>query len=400
MKLLRNLLDKQEKHFLKGGKLEKFFPLYEAVDTFLYTPASPTKAASHVRDVMDLKRMMMTVVIALLPAVLMAFYNTGLQANLGLQKMGAASSAHWQAQVIEWLGVGFDPSNILGNMLFGALYFLPVYLVTIAVGGFWEVIFAVVRKHEINEGFLVTSLLFPLILPPNIPYWQVALGISFGVVIGKEVFGGVGMNILNPALTARAFLFFAYPAEISGDKVWVAVDGLSQATALAQFADSTMEVTYSWMDAFLGFIPGSMGETSALACLIGAIILIATKVGSWKIMLSVIVGTTVTTLLLNLVGSATNPMFNMPVYWHFVIGGFAFGTVFMATDPVSATMTEKGKYVYGFFIGFLTVLVRVINPAFPEGMMLAILFMNVFAPIIDRYYINQNIKRRLARNVI
>jgi Na+-transporting NADH:ubiquinone oxidoreductase subunit B len=208
------------------------------------------------------------------------------------------------------------------------------------------------------------------------------------------------MNILNPALTARAFLFFAYPAEISGDKVWVAVDGLSQATALAQFADSTMEVTYSWMDAFLGFIPGSMGETSALACLIGAIILIATKVGSWKIMLSVVVGTTVTTLLLNIVGSATNPMFNMPVYWHFVIGGFAFGTVFMATDPVSATMTEKGKYVYGFFIGFLTVLVRVINPAFPEGMMLAILFMNVFAPIIDRYYINQNIKRRLARNVI
>jgi Na+-transporting NADH:ubiquinone oxidoreductase subunit B len=400
VKLLRNLLDKQEKHFLKGGKLEKLFPLYEAVDTFLYTPASPTKAASHIRDVMDLKRMMMTVVIALLPAVLMAFYNTGLQANLGLQKMGGVSSAHWQAQVIEWLGVGFDPSNILGNMLFGALYFLPVYLVTIAVGGFWEVIFATVRKHEINEGFLVTSLLFPLILPPNIPYWQVAIGISFGVVIGKEVFGGVGMNILNPALTARAFLFFAYPAEISGDKVWVAVDGLSQATALAQFADSTMEVTYSWMDAFLGFIPGSMGETSALACLIGAIILIATKVGSWKIMLSVVVGTTVTTLLLNIVGSATNPMFNMPVYWHFVIGGFAFGTVFMATDPVSATMTEKGKYVYGFFIGFLTVLVRVINPAFPEGMMLAILFMNVFAPIIDRYYINQNIKRRLARNVI
>jgi len=400
VKLLRNLLDKQEKHFLKGGKLEKLFPLYEAVDTFLYTPASPTKAASHVRDVMDLKRMMMTVVIALLPAVLMAFYNTGLQANLGLQKMGASSSPHWQAQVIEWLGVGFDPSNILGNMLFGALYFLPVYIVTIAVGGFWEAIFAVIRKHEVNEGFLVTSLLFPLILPPNIPYWQVALGISFGVVIGKEVFGGVGMNILNPALTARAFLFFAYPAEISGDKVWVAVDGLSQATALAQFADSTMEVTYSWMDAFLGFIPGSMGETSALACLIGAVILIATKVGSWKIMLSVVVGTTVTTLLLNLVGSATNPMFNMPVYWHFVVGGFAFGTVFMATDPVSATMTEKGKYVYGFFIGFLTVLVRVINPAFPEGMMLAILFMNVFAPIIDRYYINQNIKRRLARNVI
>lgn len=400
MKLLRNLLDKQEKHFHKGGKFEKMFPLYEAVDTFLYTSASPTKSASHIRDLMDLKRMMMTVVIALLPAVFMAFYNTGLQANLGLQAMGAVSSPHWQAQVIEWLGLGFDPSNILANIVFGGLYFLPVYLVTIAVGGFWEVIFAVIRKHEINEGFLVTSLLFPLILPPNIPYWQVAIGISFGVVIGKEVFGGVGMNILNPALTARAFLFFAYPAQISGDKVWVAVDGLSQATALAQFADTTIAATYSWMDAFLGFIPGSMGETSALACLIGAIILIVSKVGSWKIMLSIIVGTAVTTLALNAIGSSTNPMFEMPFHWHLVVGGFAFGTVFMATDPVSAAMTEKGKYVYGFLIGFLTVLVRVINPAFPEGMMLAILFMNVFAPIIDRYFINKNIKRRLARNVI
>ncbi len=398
MKLIRSILDKQEKHFLKGGKLEKFFPLYEAVDTFLYTPAAPTRTASHVRDLMDLKRMMMTVVIALIPAVLMAVYNTGLQANLGMEELGLISSNHWQARVIEWLGIGFDPSNILGNMAFGALYFLPVYLVTIAVGGFWEVLFAIVRKHEVNEGFLVTSLLFPLILPPNIPYWQVALGISFGVVIGKEVFGGVGMNILNPALTARAFLFFAYPAEISGDKVWVAVDGLSRATALAQFADSTMEVTYSWMDAFLGFIPGSMGETSALACLIGAVILIATKVGSWKIMLSVVIGMLATSLGLNAIGSATNPMFNLAPYWHFVIGGFAFGTVFMATDPVSASMTEQGKYVYGFLIGFFTVLVRVVNPAFPEGVMLAILFMNVFAPIIDKYFINQNIKRRLARN--
>ncbi|MCF8240968.1 MAG: NADH:ubiquinone reductase (Na(+)-transporting) subunit B [Melioribacteraceae bacterium] len=400
MKFLRNFLDKQEKHFLKGGKLETFYPLYETADTFLYTSAAPTKSASHIRDVMDLKRMMMMVVIALVPAVFMAFYNTGLQANLGLQELGAASSPHWQAQVIEWLGLGFDPTNILGNIIFGALYFLPIYIVTLAVGGFWEVLFAVVRKHEVNEGFLVTSLLFPLILPPNIPYWQVALGISFGVVIGKEVFGGVGMNILNPALTARAFLFFAYPAEISGDKVWVAVDGLSSATPLAQFADSAMSVSYSWMDSFIGLIPGSMGETSALACLIGAAILIFSKVGSWKIMVSVIVGTILTTLALNAVGSDTNPMFGLPFYWHFVIGGFAFGTVFMATDPVSAAMTENGKYVYGFLIGFFVVLVRVVNPAFPEGMMLAILFMNVFAPIIDRYFINKNIKRRLARNVI
>ena len=400
MKLIRNFLDKQEKHFVDGGKLEKYYPLYETIDTFLYTTGRPTKSASHIRDVMDLKRMMMMVVIALIPAVFMALYNTGLQANLGLQQMGASSSPHWQAQVLQWLGFSLDPSNILGNIVFGALYFLPVYIVTLAVGGFWEVLFAVVRKHEVNEGFLVTSLLFPLILPPDIPYWQVALGISFGVVIGKEVFGGVGMNILNPALTARAFLFFAYPAEISGDKVWVAVDGLSQATPLAQFADSTMTVSASWMDSFLGFIPGSMGETSALACLIGAVVLIVSKVGSWKIMVSVVVGTAITVFGLNAIGSATNPMFELPLHWHFVIGGFAFGTVFMATDPVSATMTEKGKYVYGFLIGFFAVLVRVVNPAFPEGMMLAILFMNVFAPIIDRYFINQNIKRRLARNVI
>lgn len=400
MKLLRKLLDKQEKHFHKGGKLEKLYPVYEAVDAFLYTTAAPTNTASHVRDLLDLKRMMMTVVIALLPAVIMACYNTGLQVNLGLKELGLSSSSHWQAQVIQWLGFGFDPSNILGNFIFGALYFLPVYLVTIAVGGMWEVIFAVVRKHEINEGFLVTSLLFPLILPPNIPYWQVALGISFGVVIGKEVFGGVGMNILNPALAARAFLFFAYPAEISGDKVWVAVDGLSRATALAEFADPTMTPSYSWIDSFFGFIPGSMGETSALACLIGAVILIVSKVGSWKIMLSIVIGATLTTLGLNAIGSTSNPMFELPIYWHLVIGGFAFGTVFMATDPVSATMTEQGKYVYGFLIGFLTIMVRVINPAFPEGMMLAILFMNVFAPIIDRYFINKNIKRRLARNVV
>ena len=399
MKLLRNLLDNQEKNFLKGGKFEKLYPLYETIDTFLFTSASPTKTASHIRDVMDLKRMMMTVVIALIPAVLMALYNTGLQANLGIQASGV-SSTHWQAQVIEWLGIGHDPSNIFGSFVFGALYFLPVYIVTLAVGGFWEVLFSVVRKHEVNEGFLVTSLLFPLILPPNIPYWQVALVISFGVVIGKEVFGGVGMNILNPALVARAFLFFAYPAQISGDKVWVAVDGLSQATPLAQFADSTAHLSYSWMDSFLGFIPGSMGETSALACLIGAVILIGSKVGSWKIMLSIVVGTLITSLGLNAIGSTTNPMFNMPFYWHFVLGGFAFGAVFMATDPVSAAMTETGKYIYGFLIGFFVVLVRVVNPAFPEGMMLAILFMNVFASIIDRYFINKNIKRRLARNVV
>lgn len=267
-----------------------------------------------------------------------------------------------------------------------------------AVGGFWEALFASIRNHEIAEGFLVTSLLFPLILPPDIPYWQVALGISFGVVIGKEVFGGVGMNILNPALTARAFLFFAYPAQISGDKVWVAVDGISSATPLAQFADHSLTVTAGWWDSFIGLIPGSMGETSTLAALIGAVILIATGIGSWRIMLSILVGMIGMSLIFNTVGSSTNSMFEVTPLWHLVVGGFAFGTVFMATDPVSAAMTSEGKILYGLLIGILVVLVRVVNPAFPEGMMLAILFGNVFAPIIDKIYINKNIKRRLARN--
>jgi Na+-transporting NADH:ubiquinone oxidoreductase subunit B len=401
VKILRNFLDSQEKHFEKGGKLEKIYPLYEAIDSFLYTSGSVTKSGSHVRDALDLKRMMVMVVYALIPTVLMALYNTGLQANLEIAKLGAAfTEGNWQQDVLVWLGVGFDPNNIFANAVHGALYFLPAYIVTMSVGGFWEVLFASVRKHEINEGFLVTGLLFPLILPPDIPYWQIAIGITFGVVIGKEVFGGVGMNILNPALTARAFLFFAYPAEISGDKVWVAVDGVSKATPLAEFADTAMTTTVSWMDAFLGVIPGSMGETSALACLIGAVILIVSRVGSWKIMLSVLVGMVGMTLVLNWIGSDTNPMFNVTPMWHLVLGGFAFGAVYMATDPVSAAYTEKGKIIYGLFIGILVVLVRVVNPAFPEGMMLAILFMNVFAPIIDKYFINSNIKRRLARNVV
>ena len=399
MRFLRDFFDKQEKHFLKGGKLEKLYFLYEAIDGFMFTPDKVTRYPSFVRDAMDLKRMMMMVVYALVPTVLMALYNTGYQANLGLAQLSQSTIGGWREVVLAFLGVGHDPGNILANMILGALFFFPVYIITLAAGGFWEVIFATVRKHEINEGFLVTSLLFPLILPPDIPWWQVAIGISFGVVIGKEVFGGVGMNILNPALTARAFLFFAYPAQISGDKVWVAVDGLSRATPLAQFADPVMKVSASWWDAFIGLIPGSMGETSTLACIIGAIILIATGVGSWRIITSVLVGMVGMSLFLNLVGSSTNPMFQVSPMWHLVMGGFAFGAVYMATDPVSAAMTEQGKYLYGLLIGILVVLVRVVNPAFPEGMMLAILFMNVFAPIIDRIYINANIKRRLARNV-
>lgn len=397
MRFLRKILDKQEKHFTKGGKLEKLYPIYEATDTILFTTGKPAKSASHIRDAMDLKRMMMTVVIALIPAVLMALYNTGLQANIGLEQLGLSAAEGWRGSILEALGIGFNPDNIFGNMIHGALYFFPVYIVTLAVGGFWEVLFAAVRKHEINEGFLVTSLLFPLILPPNIPFWQVAIGISFGVVLGKEVFGGVGMNLLNPALVSRAFLFFAYPAQISGDKVWVAVDGLSKATPLGEMAIGKAS-TFSWMEAFIGTIPGSMGETSTLACLIGAVVLIATGVGSWRIMFSVLAGMVGTSLLLNVIGSGTNPMFEITPMWHLVIGGFAFGAVFMATDPVSAAYTNKGKYWYGLMIGFLVVLIRVINPAFPEGMMLAILFGNVFAPIIDKIYVNRNIKRRLARN--
>ncbi len=399
MKLLRQFLDKQAKYFAKGAKLERLHPLYEAADTFLFTSGKVTTASPHVRDGLDLKRMMMAVVIALVPAVLMACYNIGLQANLGLQAMGQAEIAGWRGALLSLLSVGVEPHSVWANLLHGALYFLPVYIVTLAVGGLWEVLFAVVRRHEVAEGFLVTSLLFPLILPPDIPLWLVAIGISFGVVIGKEVFGGVGMNILNPALTGRVFLFFAYPAYISGDKVWVAVDGLSRATPLAELADPLLDLSVSWSQAFWGTIPGSMGETSTFACLLGALILTATGLGAWRIMLGSVLGMAAMSLTFNTIGSSTNSMFQVTPLWHLVLGGFAFGTVFMATDPVSATVTEQGKWIYGFLIGMLTVMIRVVNPAFPEGMMLAILFMNVFAPTIDRIFIQRNIKRRLLRHV-
>jgi len=397
MSFLRQLLDKQE-HYFVHGKLKKFYPLYEAIDTFLYTPATVTTGKTHVRDGIDLKRMMITVAMALVPVVLMSMFNTGLQANMVLSKLSSVP-ANWRYDILSLLGLGLDPANPLANIVHGALYFLPIYIVTMAAGGIWEAIFASVRKHEINEGFVVTGLLFPLTLPATIPLWQVAIGISFGVVLGKEVFGGTGKNFLNPALTARAFLFFAYPAQISGDGVWLAVDGVTQATALAQAAvGGVPAITFDWLQAFLGIVPGSMGETSALACLLGAGFLIFNKIGSWRIMLSVCVGAFLTVGLLNLIGSDTNPMFAMPWYWHFVLGGFAFGCVFMATDPVSASMTECGQYFYGALIGFMVILVRVINPAYPEGMMLAILFGNIFAPLIDYFVVNANIKRRLVRN--
>ena len=402
---MRAILDSLEKQFQPGGRLERLYPLYEAMDTFLYTPGSTTRGAAHVRDGIDLKRMMVTVVISLLPCVAMALYNTGYQANLAISQ-GAQPLDSWQTNALTALGFGgFDPTDILGCILHGALYYLPVVLVTFAVGGNCEALFAVVRKHEINEGFLVTGMLFPLVLPPTIPLWQVALGIAFGVIIGKEIFGGTGMNIFNPALMSRAFLFFAYPAQISGDQVWIAadttVDGSSGATWLAEAALSGPEAlaggNVTWVQAFLGLVPGSMGETSTLACLIGALVLVATGIGSWRIMLAGVVGSFLMVQLLNAMASTTNSLMNVPFGWHVVLGGWAFGLVFMATDPVSSAHTNKGRYVYGFLIGVLAILIRVINPAFPEGMMLAILFMNMFASLIDHFVIQANIKRRRAR---
>jgi Na+-transporting NADH:ubiquinone oxidoreductase subunit B len=399
MKFLRDTLDKVEHHFEKGGKLEKFYPLYEAGDTFLFSPGSVAKGNTHLRDGIDLKRTMVTVAMALFPAIIFAMYNTGYQANLGLQNSGIVAEG-WRASLMTMSGLGFDPMNIVANLVHGLLWFLPVFIVCNVVGGFWEMIFASVRGHEVNEGFMVTGLLFPLIVPPTIPLWQVAVGISFGVVIGKEIFGGTGRNVFNPALTARAFLFFAYPAQISGDAVWTAVDGFTGATPLAQAAVGGVEaIGWSWNDAFLGFIPGSMGETSTLFCLVGAVWLISQGIGSWRIMLSMTLGMVATALLFNAIGSETNPLMSVTPQWHFVLGGYAFAMVFMATDPVSAAMTDTGRWIYGFLIGVLGTLVRVINPAYPEGWMLAILFMNGCAPLIDYFVVEKNIKRREARNV-
>ena len=403
MKMLRRLLDAQAHRFEKGGPLERLYPLYEVTDTFLYTPGKVTRAASHVRDALDMKRMMILVVLALVPCVYMAMYNTGLQAHRAIEA-GAAPLATWQTDAMGALGLAFSSTDVWASIAHGALYFLPVLLVTFAVGGAWETLFAIVRRHDVNEGFLVTGMLFPLILPATIPLWQVALGISFGVVLGKEVFGGTGMNILNPALTARVFLFFAYPAQISGDRVWTAAetsaDGYSGATALAEGAlggTAAVERATTWWDAFLGTIPGSMGEISALACLVGALLLVLARIGSWRIMLSMTAGTILTTLLLNLIASDTNPLLAVPFWWHLVLGGWAFGMVFMATDPVSAAQTERGKWMYGFGCGALSILIRCVNPAYPEGVMLAILFMNVFAPLIDYFVIRANVRRRAAR---
>ena len=397
MKALRDLLDKLHPLFTQGGRLERLYPLYEALDTFTYTPGEVTESAPHVRDAMDLKRVMITVVVALLPCFFMAMWNTGYQANTLMQTAGG-SIPGWRGTLLDLLGYGGNPQSLIDNLLFGATWFVPVYLVTNIVGGMWEAFFCIVRRHELNEGFLVTGSLFPLICPPTIPLWQVALGISFGVVIGKEIFGGTGKNFLNPALTGRAFLFFAYPAQITGDKVWTAVDGISRATPLARAAEGGVQAVTgmtSWFDAFFGFIPGSMGETSVLACLFGAAVLIVTGIGSWRIMLSGLVSVVTLSSLFLLIDSSTNPMFGLGPHWHLVLGGLAFGLVFMATDPVSGAMTEEGQWCYGALIGVMCILIRVVNPAFPEGMMLAILFGNVFAPLIDQMVLKVHVKRRL-----
>ena len=396
---LRKLLDSIEPHFEKGGKYEKWYALFEAVDTIFYSPSSVTKTGSHVRDGIDLKRVMITVWMAAFPAMFYGMYNLGFQANSAMAAAGITEVQGWHGFLIS-LMAGHDASSIWDCFWYGAVYFVPIYMVTFIVGGFWEVVFSTVRGHEINEGFFVTSILYALICPPDLPLWMVAMGISFGVVIGKEIFGGTGKNFLNPALTGRAFVFFAYPAEMSGDAVWVAVDGFTGASALSVVASdglATLQNQLSWMDAFFGNMAGSVGEVSTLAIFLGGALLLYTRIASWRIVCGVMIGMVGLSTLFNFIGSDTNPMFAMPWHWHLVVGGFAFGMIFMATDPVSASMTNTGKYWFGALIGVMVILIRVVNPAFPEGMMLAILFANLFAPLIDHFVVEANVKRRLAR---
>lgn len=399
---LRTYLDRIEPNFESGGKWERYFPVYEMVESILYTPKSVTTAAPHARSYTDMKRIMTYVVLATVPAILFGLYNVGLQANSVLAT-DAFSPTGWRAGIISFLGIGFNPENVFANFAHGMMYFVPIYVTTLVAGGICEVIFAVVRKHEVNEGFLVTSMLYALIMPPDVPLWQVALGIIFGVVIGKEVFGGTGKNFLNPALTGRAFLYFAYPAYMSGDSVWTAVDGYSGATALSVAASeghqafSGPEYGITWFDAFFGTVQGSIGETSTLAIAIGMVFLLGTRIANYRMIAGCLIGMIGFSLLLNFLGSDTNPMFAMPWYWHLVVGGFAFGLVFMVTEPVSGAQTNMGRWIYGALIGVMVILIRVINPAFPEGIMLAILFGNVFAPLIDYFVVQANVKRRMKQ---
>lgn len=399
---LRKFLDTLEPHFTKGGKYEKYYAVYEMFDTIFYSPKTVTKFAPHARASLDLKRVMTYVVIATIPAILFGLYNTGHQANTALANLGLESAAGWRGWILSTFGIGFNPDSIFACFIHGALYFVPIYLTTLIVGGIVEVLFAVIRGHEVNEGFFVTSMLYSLIVPATIPLWQVGVGIIFGVVIGKEVFGGTGKNILNPALVGRAFLYFAYPAQMSGDSVWVPVDGYSGATALSVSASDGYQALpamgIDWMTAFWGFMDGSIGETSAFAILLGGLFLLYTRIANYRLIAGCLVGTIAMASLFNVIGSETNPMFAMPFWWHIVVGGYMFGLVFMVTEPVTGAMTNAGRWWYGALIGVMCVLIRVINPAFPEGMMLAILFGNVFAPLIDYAVVNANIKRRAGRN--
>ena len=380
MKLFSNILSKIKPHFEDGGKLKKFWPAYDAFETFLFVPNHTTRQGVHIRDAVDLKRTMVTVIIALIPALLFGMWNIG--------------QLHYNA-------TGQTEFSIMDAFLFGSMKVLPLILVSYIVGLTIEFAFAVYRGHSVNEGYLVTGLLIPMVMPVDVPLWMVAVSVAFAVVIGKEVFGGTGMNILNPALTARAFLFFAYPTKMSGDEVWIhtggmsTVDGFSGATPLADLA-ANIPLDISLIGSFfVGNMAGSVAETSTLAILIGAAILIITGVGSWRTMISVFIGGYIMGLLFNLWGA--NEYMNLPAHIHLLLGGFAFGAVFMATDPVTASQTNKGKWIVGFLIGILAILIRVFNPAYPEGMMMAILLMNVFAPLVDHYIIQSNIARRLKR---
>ncbi len=404
MKLFEKIFDSLRPTFEKG-KLSFFYPLFEAIEAFVFVKKITTKGTVHLRDATDYKRMMMAVVYALIPCAVMGMYNAGFQANTAMNGHTEAMFAGnfgLNAVILNFIAgffpAVFNPASILGCLIHGAVYFIPMYAVTMIVGGVWEVLFAMVRKHEVNEGFFVTGLLFPLTLPPTIPLWQVALGISFGVVIGKEVFGGTGRNFLNPALCGRAFLFFAYAGQISGDRVWVACDGYSGATALSVAATEGMaKLDISAWNAFLGIMPGSFGETSVLACLIGLAILAIYGIASIRIMLSVAGTTLALSLLFMAFATEGNPMMAISPYWHFLLGGMAFGTIFMATDPVTASMTKVGQILYGIVIGSIMMVVRVFNPAYPEGMMMAILIGNVTAPLIDHYIVKANINRRQRR---
>ncbi|MEK8097479.1 NADH:ubiquinone reductase (Na(+)-transporting) subunit B [Morganella morganii] len=409
---LKKFLEKIEPHFEPGGKLQRWYALYEAAATIFYTPGTVTRGRSHVRDSIDLKRLMILVWLSVFPAMFWGMYNVGNQAMPVLLDMYSGAelqqviAGDWHYRLAELIGVSFtQDAGWVSKMLFGAVYFLPIYGVIFIVGGFWEVLFAMIRGHEINEGFFITSILLALIVPPTLPLWQAALAVTFGVVVAKEIFGGTGRNFLNPALAGRAFLFFAYPAQISGDTVWTAADGFSGATPLSQWAvggehqlvNTMTNQPISWMDAFIGNVPGSIGEVSTLMILIGGAVILFARIASLRIVAGVMVGMIAMSAVFNMIGSDTNPLFAMPWYWHLVLGGFAFGMIFMATDLVSASFTDKGKWAYGILIGVMCVLIRVANPAYPEGMMLAILFANLFAPLFDYLVVQANIKRRKAR---